>query len=108
MGLSHEQFWSMSLREFARYVGARAKRDEHRMRDEWQRTAVLSCYVLNSVGGAVSGKKWRTVQPKDLMDRWFSGKSSLEESRDRIRRAKARHKARIERERIRREERQVA
>ena len=91
----------MSLREFSRISRAYYKRLEVQYRERWQHTAMQCSYIANMVGGAVAGKKWKQVQPQDLVKRWLDGATDIEDRRARLKRARERHKARLMREKTR-------
>lgn len=102
VGLSHTEFWALSLREFGQVAKAYHKRKEAEQRERWQHTAVISSYIANMVGGAVAGSKWQAINPQDLVKKWLDGVQDTESRLDRLKRVDGLHKERLMREKSRR------
>lgn len=92
-GLSQEAFWSMTLRESMREIKMRRERQRQEQEAAWWRTAAETSALMNMIGAAVAGSKWRAVPPKDLFDQWTGRAESAETTRDRLERAKRMHAA---------------
>ena len=98
-GITERDFWSMTLRQYARIVRVRSEMQQEAEKAAWTRAAVETAYMMNMVGGAAAGKKWKQVQPKDLLDQWLGDpKQPKRDFWTRWEKAQKLHRARIERE----------
>ena len=88
----------MSLRQFERLVRVKSEMLKEHEEAEWMRTAVSVAYMMNMVGGAAGGKKWKQVQPQKLFNQWLGKNKPKGSFKERWARAMNRHHARLERE----------
>ena len=93
----------MTLRQYERRVRVSLELLKESERREWTRTAVSVAYMMNMVGGAAAGKKWKQVKPNTLLKQWLgSDKGKKEDRMERIKRAMKLHEERLKREKVRR------
>ena len=93
----------MNLRQYERRVRVKSELLREQEKSEWTRTAVSVAYMMNMVGGAAAGKKWKQVKPNSLLKQWLgSDKGKKEDRMERIKRAMRLHEKRLEREKNRR------
>ncbi len=102
VGLSHDEFWGMSLREFGRVVRIRNKQKQEAYELDWWRTAAETSVLVNMIGSAAAGSKWRPVEAKTLFNQWTGKAHDVEAAKERLARANQRHRDRLEREAARR------
>ncbi len=88
----------MNLRQYERWVRIKVETIQEEEKRQWQRTAVEVAYMMNMVGGAAGGKKWKQVSPNKLLKQWLEGESKKEDFWTRWDRAMELHNARLERE----------
>ncbi len=88
----------MTLRQYERCTRVKLELLKEEEKREWTRTAVQVAYMMNMVGGAAAGKKWKQVKPNQLIEDWLGDGRSKESRMDRIQRAMKLHEARLERE----------
>lgn len=86
------------MREFDRVATITLQMRKAEQEEHWWRTAVQVAYLENTVRGSLFGKKWKVRQPKDYFDQWMSTMAEEEKQKDRLNRARARHLARLKRE----------
>ena len=97
--IPEKDFWHLTMRQLDRAVRVHSETVEL----DFMRSALETAYMMNMVGGAAAGKKWKQVKPNTLLKQWLgSGKSNKEDRMERIKRAMRLHKERMEREKNRR------
>ena len=66
IGLSEDACWAMTMRQIVRAAGAY---EERRKRDAglW---AAQTAELVNMIGGAAAGKKWKQVTAMDYFKAW--------------------------------------
>jgi hypothetical protein len=97
VGLSHDEFWRMSLREFERVVRIRNKQKQDDYELAWWRTAAQTSVLMNMIGGAAAGSKWVPVEAKSLYSQWTGGDHDAESAKERLERASEMHSAKVAR-----------
>lgn len=97
VGITEAEFWDMSLRSFARIVRVYSEKEKAAHDERWWHTAVVSSYIINSVGGAAAGRKWKGITPKQIFDK-LTGKQVEKGAKERIKAAKASHHATLEKQ----------
>lgn len=65
-GLTEDECWAMTLRQIVRTADA-AKLRHERDAGLW---AAQTAELVNMIGGAVAGKKWKTVTAADYFRAW--------------------------------------
>ena len=91
------------MRQYERRVRISLELLRQQEKSEWTRTAVSVAYMMNMVGGAAAGKKWKQVKPNTLLKQWLgSDKGKKEDRMERIKRAMKLHEERLRREKVRR------
>ena len=89
----------MTLRQYERRVRVSLELLKESEKREWTRTAVSVAYMMNMVGGAAGGKKWKQVKPNSLLKQWLgSKKEGKADKMARIKRAMKLHEERLKRE----------
>ena len=97
-----DQFWGMTLRQLARIIRVKSDMLKEQEKAQWTHTAVQVAYMMNMVGGAAAGRKWRQVSPKSLLDQWLPGAKPNSDFKERWKAALKSHEDRLRREAIRR------
>lgn len=95
VGLSHDEFWGMSLREFGRVVRIRNKQKQEAYELDWWRTAAETSVLVNMIGSAAAGSKWRPVEAKSLFNQWTGKADNVEDAKERLSRARGMHMAKV-------------
>ncbi len=89
------------MREFDRLSTVLVEQKKTDNEEAWWRTAVQVAYLENTVKGMLV-KGYRTKSPKEYFDAWIQPEAVHNERIARIRRARERHHARLEREKKKR------
>ena len=103
-GVTHDEFWGLSLREIERVTRINQEGEKERENMRWWHTAHLSANIVNAIGWANS-TEWVMVGPEiyhPLIER-----PEPEAPKERFARLRAGHEARLERERLKREQREL-
>lgn len=77
IGLSHDEFWDMTLKEFFRVLRIREEQAQDQRDETRMLTALQTAYLYNVVGSAWY-KDFKPLQAGDLFDTW-SGKANPED-----------------------------
>ena len=95
--IPERDFWNMSLRDFERFTRVKSNvlKEEHER--QLMITAISTSYMMNMVGGAAAGNKWKQVRPSDLFRTWTQADKTAP-FRDRWEAAMKLHNDRVSRE----------
>ena len=69
-GLSHAEFWRLSMRELLDVLQAHRRRQKADHEARAMIAALQTAELVNVVGALGAGKKWRPIKPLSYFDAW--------------------------------------
>lgn len=102
-GLTHAEFWGLSMRELGQRLAAYGRRQRTEHEGRLFVAALQTAELVNVVGALGAGEKWKPITPRRYFDAWTGGSQDAPQTADEVAERIARVEAGIrEREQRRR------